>query len=67
MGIGNERAGFLDPSGEVAQLVGHLFADRKIGSSSPGLPTVLRMRGYSKILAATRFTQPSVQETVQEG
>ena len=46
-------------TGEVAQLVGHWFADRKIGSSSPALPTVLKVRDYSKTYAATRFIQCS--------
>ena len=33
--------------GEVAQWLGHRIADRKVSSSSPALPTVLRVRDIS--------------------
>ena len=35
-------------NGEEAQWLGHRIADRKVSSSSPALPTVLRVRDISK-------------------
>ena len=39
--------------GEVAQQLGHWIVDRKISSSSPALPTVLRVRDISNLSSHT--------------
>ena len=48
MGRDDERWDFwvLSVKSEVAQWLGHRIADRKISSSSPALPTVLRVRDW---------------------
>ena len=38
---------------EVAQWLGHRIANRKISSSSPALPTVLRVRDISNLSSHT--------------
>ena len=42
--------------GEVAQWLGHRIADRKVSSSSPALPTVLRVRDISNLSSHTVHT-----------
>ena len=40
-------------SDEVEQWLGHRIADRKVSSSSPALPTVLRVRDISNLSSHT--------------
>ena len=43
-------------NGEVAQWLGHRIADRKVSSSSPALPTVLRVRDISNLKSFEQWT-----------
>ena len=44
---------YISAHGEVAQWLGHRIANCKISSSSPALPTVLRVRDISNLSSHT--------------
>ena len=48
-----KRISIRELNGEVAQWLGHRVANRKVSSSSPALPTVLRLRDISNLCSHT--------------